>query len=577
MRIQDAILWLEQGRGARLLAAAAAVLAAVAFSGVLAFKQFRGPLTEETLVQAEMGRALAEGKGFTTGVRYPRVWAWRAARGEAFDRDGRDPELYHAPLYAMAIAAAWTALPDTVAAELRGPPGLAPDGYGGDYLLLGLNVALFWLAAGQTWWLARRWFEPWVAHVAAAGVMLSWPLWEHVLAVDGTALAMVVGLAMWQALTRAAAGRAAPAWWLAVGVAAGALALVDYANVAATIVVAAYVAWRRGRRAAVLVVAGVVLAMGPWLARNVVVSGHPLGLAGDGFALWAGDPTADPAAWRASLEGGSPPVSLAKVANKALSAIEATFAAGPWSAGAMVLAGFFVAAWLYRFRRDEIEQWRGLATVALLATVGLQAVIDSGEGERSALAWGAPWLMIFGAGFLRILLAGASPAVASRAGWLWAGLLAVQVAPLAQNLLEPRRAHFSFPPYYPSFFHGLGRQLAERSVQDVGWMADVPAGLSWYGGTTVWAQPRALRDFYAIQAEQPTGALLLTPATLDRPFFGGLDKAEAGAAGSRFGGWDQIYRGLVTERWPEAFPLRRRQPVASNLLLLVDDRLIGPR
>ena len=82
-------------------------------------------------------------------------------------------------------------------------------------------------------------------------------------------------------------------------------------------------------------------------------------------------------------------------------------------------------------------------------------------------------------------------------------------------------------------------------------MADVPAGLAWYGRTRAWAQPATLHDFYAVQVEQPTGELLLTPRTLDRPFFSDLNARTKTPAflipsAPRIGEWGEIYGGLLT-------------------------------
>ena len=90
-------------------------------------------------------------------------------------------------------------------------------------------------------------------------------------------------------------------------------------------------------------------------------------------------------------------------------------------------------------------------------------------------------------------------------------------------------------------------------------MADVPAGLAWYGRTRVWAQPATLRDFYAVQVEQPTGELLLTPKTLDRPFFSDLNAKPKTpgfltAAIPRIGEWGEVYGGLLTGTFPEGIP-----------------------
>jgi hypothetical protein len=115
-----------------------------------------------------------------------------------------------------------------------------------------------------------------------------------------------------------------------------------------------------------------------------------------------------------------------------------------------------------------------------------------------------------------------------------------------------------------------------------GLMADVPAGAAWYGGARVWAQPPRLRDFYAISLEQPIGGLLLTPRTLDRPFFSELNakpltQGSLSAASNRFGEWGEIYAGLLTGNLPREFPLRVPQKLAENLYVLLNPALPPPR
>ncbi len=62
MNLQQAIHWLEQGGGARVLKISALVLGLLALSATVAFKQFHGPRTEETLRQADLGRSIASGE-----------------------------------------------------------------------------------------------------------------------------------------------------------------------------------------------------------------------------------------------------------------------------------------------------------------------------------------------------------------------------------------------------------------------------------------------------------------------------------------------------------------------------------
>jgi hypothetical protein len=100
-------------------------------------------------------------------------------------------------------------------------------------------------------------------------------------------------------------------------------------------------------------------------------------------------------------------------------------------------------------------------------------------------------------------------------------------------------------------------------------MADVPAGAAWYSGLRVWAQPAELRQLYVVHAEQPLVALVLTPATLDRPYFADL-AVRSRTTASRFGEWERIYRGLAREQLPPDFPLRGTERIADNLFVLFD-------
>jgi hypothetical protein len=111
-----------------------------------------------------------------------------------------------------------------------------------------------------------------------------------------------------------------------------------------------------------------------------------------------------------------------------------------------------------------------------------------------------------------------------------------------------------------------------------GLMADVPAGLAWYGQARVWAQPATLRDFYAVQVEQPTGELLLTPKTLDRPFFSDLNAKPKTpgfltASIPRIGEWGEVYGGLLTGSFPREFPLSTPRKITEDLYVLFNSSM----
>lgn len=576
---QEWLHWLELGAGARWVRRGAVLFGLLGLSLLVAWKQFHGPQTEATLLQAGVGRQLAHGGGFTTLVNYPQTAAVLAARGRRFDPAVPYPELHHAPLYSLVIAGVLAVLPD---AALFSKQPVPPDGFAADYVLLGLNLVLLWLAAVLTYAVGKAIFSTRVGAVAALGLLFSMPVWQQTVAVNGLPLPMVLALGAFWLLAKiegkASAGRAPLGWLGALGVAGGLFFLAEYSVGAVVLVFLGYAAWRfHGSarwRALAAVAVGFALMATPWAVRNVALTGGPVGLASQNVALKSGDTTAEPATVRATFSAAAPELSLNKLGNKGLTALQDMLRTRLWSGGGLLFTAFFVAGFLYRFRADEANRLRWIFLGMLAVAVTAQAFLGSGESEWPAVAWLAPLLMIFGAAFFFVLV----DSNAALSAWPLATaavLLVAQAIPLVHDVFEPRRLHFSYPPYYPSVFMAARAELAARGgLGHYGLMADVPAGAAWYGGTRVWAQPARLHDFYLVGAEQPVGVLLLTPRTLGRPFFGELAAGGAKAGeGSRFGEWSEIYTALVTGSFPPQFPLRGQVKVADDLMVLLNPAL----
>lgn len=586
---QEFIHWLEIGAGAPWLRLAALLAVCLALSLRVAWTQFRGPVSESTLVQADTGRQLANGHGFATQVNYPQTVAVLLARGVRFDPDRLNPELHHAPLYSLLIAATLRVVPAEMREVWFSAAPVPPDGFAPDYVLLALNLVLLWLAAWLTYVLGRRLFEPRAGALAAGAVLLSVPIWSATVAVNGTPLLMVLALGaflIWHRTEEQAAhgettGKLAP-WATALGLTCGLLFLTEYTAGALVLVALAYATLRfhGGRRWVMLggLAAGFSLVAAPWVGRNVALTGHPVALARDEVALKFGDPTAEPATARTTLSAKTPALDLKKLGNKALTSLQENLKSRLWSGGALWFAAFFVAGWLYSFRTPTVNRLRWVFTAALGLLLLTQALLNSGESERPVAVWLAPLLIVFGAGFFFVLLG----SNAGLAQWPRAAIAAVwclQALPLLHDAMEPRRLHFQYPPYFPSLFQGMKQELQRReAVGRYGIMADVPAGVAWYGQVRAWAQPPGLRDFYAITLQQPIGELLLTPRTLDRPFFSELNARPVlpgtlSAVPNRFGEWGEIYAGLLTGALPREFPLAAPQKLAENLYVLLNPSL----
>jgi hypothetical protein len=303
-----------------------------------------------------------------------------------------------------------------------------------------------------------------------------------------------------------------------------------------------------------------------------------MALARQNVALKAQDPTAEPAIVRATLSAELPVLDLKKTANKTLTSLQENLKTRLWSGGALLLAAFFVAGCLYRFRDGATNRLRWYCLAALALLLLSQAALNSGETQRHVTVWFSPLLMIFGAGFFFVLV-GSNAVLSQWPRGLATVLLLVQSLPLLHDALEPRRLHFQYPPYFPALLQGMRQELDRRdATRRFGIMADVPAGVAWYAQTRAWAQPPRLRDFYAITLMEPIGELLLTPRTLDRPFFSELNARPIlpgtfSAVPNRFGEWGEIYAGLLTGNLPREFPLASPTKLAENLYVLLNPAL----
>jgi hypothetical protein len=388
--VQETIHWLEQGRGAAWLRRAALLTAALLLSFWYSREQFHGIPTEFVMQQAVLARQLAEGAGFTTLVNYPQTYALEEARGQKFDDQRPYPELYHAPLYALTLAAVFKVLPASI--WLHRP--VAPNGWWPDYVVLLVNLALFWVTVALAGRLAGKLFDVRAGWLAALATALSVTLWQQTVALTGLPVFLVLVLAVfnliagleerWSAdpvFSRAVAVRLA-----ALGVLGGLLFLTEYSGGLIALVTGGYVAVRIGGRsrwpAMAVFLLALLLAVAPWLVRNLQVSGHPLGLAWQNLALKSGDPTAEPAVQRNLATTTAPGLDLNKLGNKGLTGMELNLRERIWSGGGLMLTAFFIAGMAYQFRHGPVNRTRWCFRAA--GAAGGAAVFQLGREPAAA-------------------------------------------------------------------------------------------------------------------------------------------------------------------------------------------------
>jgi len=593
LSFQRTLHWLELGQGKRIIQYLGMIIFVFLFTWYHCSRRFGGPKSENIIEQALIARHLSEGKGFTTPVKHPQVAAFMEARDEnrrTYDSSRPWPDLYHAPLYPLVLAGGlklmWPELTawvweDPISETLEDYPA-----YHADYYLLAVNVLFYWIACFLTFCVARSLFSAEAGVIALLGMLLSVGIWDQVLAVSGVSLLMVLVLLafwLWSAFEKFRLAKdgspgikACLLVGIGIGVINGLLFLTEYtAGFFGLVFIAYCLRSLRGKELFFTLLPAAlifVLSITGWGIRNFELTGHPLALAWQNLPLKAGDPTAEPAMIKNRFEAKAPPISLYKIFGKGLKGVEINLTQRVWAAGGYLFSAFFFVGCLYRFRKPEVNtmRWSAVATVVFLLLI--QPFFNSGVSERLPAYYLTPLLIIFGTGFFLVLL----KSTVTKGAWERIGIMLLMIllhsAPLVHNLTEPRRVHFHFPPYIPSFMVLTRTALMDKLQDRYELMADVPAGLAWYSRQSVWGQPVEYADFVEIFTRYDIGALFLSPGVLDKPYFSNLLMADldVGEDFNKTRYWGAVYGSLQSGKIPEFFPLQISQQLRVNMYMLIN-------
>lgn len=512
-QLQSVVNSLSDGRFAKGIRTLLFLSCAVAIYALYAAAQFRGLHDATAMEQAQIGRRLAEGRGFTTAcVRPFDLWLLtrRGTRELAMDRI---PDIHHAPLYPWLLSVGFRV------AGHEAPPSsvFAPE----RRVMIPIGIACMIAAGGLVFMIARRLFDDRIARIATVAFWVSRPALDG--ALSGTALApasLLVASTAGTALVaahRRATGRPAWQWGLplaASGVLCGLAFLCDY-TLAALLPVMVILLWTTGTRGrwstGGLFVLAALLVAAPWLARNQRITGHPLG----GAVYHAVGSSAlhpDDALDRTMAPALHATTTARAVKQKLITRFRDLLATGPRSRGGGLLVAFFLASLFTPFERDTANRLRWAIVAGLLIAATFGALGRTGGAPM--LGAFLPLIVIYATALLFTLLDRweyMDPATHQTASWLFAVLAALPaIATLAAGRIDT-----PYPPYYPPFANYVGALLDENEIV----CTDIPWATAWYGNRTSVLLPRSPDELADLAAR--TGGiagLYLTQQTGDKRY-----------------------------------------------------------
>jgi len=527
--------WVSRIRLILLLAAIAVVWQ------IVILNQFRGLSNDKGMDQAQIGRQLARGQGFTTQFLRPIAYGQFVHHLGAFP-DGPIPDTYNAPLNPYV---------DSLLLRLTKSSWVMTDKviiYPSDRFIAGASLLFFFMSVGVNFTVAKRLFDRRLALLGMGLILICDVFWNFAQTGLPQNLMVLIFSLVNYCLVRAIEAR--DRWkfallWLALsGVGFGLLVLAHGLAIwifAGALVYISFAFWPREGEWWLRVILHpawvplfIVLAMeGPWLLRLYRLTGNPFGVAlYSGFGQLLG--TESQVMRSLSLDSGS--LSFAWFRSKVQSQIIAQFSNLYSYLGHSPIAPVFFLSLLHQFKKPDTASFRwclALMWLSALLGMGLFGLPEDGPIHANDLhVLFIPLTLFYGLAFVLVLWTrlGVERPEANLKIVRWSFFAAVYIIsafPLAHMLLTASaNVRVQWPPYVPPYISVLGTYVEPNEIIT----SDMPWAVAWYADRKcVWLPDTIdhfmdMHDYYRLH--DPIVGLYLTPVTGDAHLFSDIVKGE---------------------------------------------------
>jgi hypothetical protein len=537
--LQEFIHKFEEGSGAVWIKR---LFLFLALAGVAAFydiREYKGWANREAMDMGQLARNISRGDGYTTQfIRPLSVKLMQMQKGERFNPlKEAHPDLANAPVYPVILAGVLKVAPITYEVPESGFMRYSPEVW-----IAIFNQILLGFLLWSLYVLGRKIFDSAVGLTTAAVVGLTEIIWRF--SVSGLPTIFLMIITTWivwcladmefRSRDTKHITREQQYFWVSVllGVllAVGTMTRYSFGWLLLPIVgfVAAFLGGRRGRTISI-VVAILLVALGPWCFRNYSLSGRFFGIAG--FAA-----VEQTLYFPENHMQRAMPQNLAYELNriginhfwkKLLEGAKSSMQKDiPALGGSWVMALFLVGL-LAPFQNPGLGRLRYfiLAAMAILIaaqSLGRTAISDESPeiNSENLVILIAPLIYMFGVALFYAFLDQALFEFPQFRSVAVGAFIAVVSIPMIITCLPPKEYPLTYPPYYPPFSAKVSSWMRADELM----MSDQPWSVAWYGDRTcMWTTLDAGNgppyDFYAINDYlKPVKALMISPITMDRKF-----------------------------------------------------------
>ncbi len=561
-KIQDLVYNVDVGIGLRLIKVVLYFLFVFVVMLLYTATQFHGLSDAEGMEMAQLGRNLAaRGKLITQVVRPMTMWYLIEKSSKHNPMINEHPDVLHAPLWPAVLAGSFKSTRTSFYVSEKAT-GIYPP----EYRVVAFGHVFTLLTGFTLFLMGLRLFDRRVALLSMTVYFLSDTVWHF--SISGLAIPMATFLVItafyWILIAggRRQEEEASAFTWFIPFLVSLILCVLAFLTRYGTVVIVPAIALfigitfrKNGWKWAVGFIIVFLIGISPWLARNVVVSGGPLGAAP--YSLLNSSPPQDNDPFERSLV---PDVKLGQIASSLKGRMIKNF--GRFykeqfrTVGDGILICLFITAFLYRFVRSSAHLLRWCAVLAMILLMVLASAYGESTIQLMHVFW--PLIILYGFAFFFILLERLQLNVRLFNLAVTTAFVVVNVLPLIVTMMPPRGG-IPYPPYFPPFItHVCGMLNQEEMI-----CTDMPWATAWYGNRISLLLPSTLDDFYTINDyTKRISALYFTTITRDKPYVQSL-----------LTGPDKTWFPILEGRIPPDFPLKQGFPLNNMDQLFLTDRV----
>lgn len=566
--LHDIVYSIDTGTGLKIIRVTLYVLLLLIIVMLYTATQFRGLASSEAMDYAQLGRNFSLNGGMTTKCIRP-VSMWKVASRNPAENPqiGGHPDLFHPPAYPAVLAVGFKFF------ELIGidPFNLPPGGRvtslpAEQWVVLPVNHIFSILTGWIVFSLGKRLFSREIGFLGMTIYYLSNLVWKDSISGLNISMAGFFVAASFHYMVVSMLNRrdrsSIVAWVLpfVLSVVFSAVAVLTRYIAIAAIPGIALFAWlaggrfRGGTRYAMVFVALCMVMILPWLYRNQMVSGNPLGMAAHTALAETSRYPGNAFSRQLHPEFTAGQVSSELKEKWVRNYSEKNESVLPGMGGGILMA-LFISTFFYNFVRPQVNQLRWGVGLSLLLMLFIAGFFSESSISTIHVFW--PFVILYGLAFFYILLDRLDLGVRLYVICMKCLIVVLSLLPLVLTIMPPH-ANPPYPPYYSPIISQVSGMLNEREVM----CTDMPWATAWYGDRVSILLPKDVDDFYEINDyKQYISGLYITTITKNKPFVKQL-----------LNGPEKSWLPVLSGRTPTDFPLKHGVSLNRDDQIFLSDR-----